>query len=445
MRRILAVGVPIWIILLTLIVGGALGVYFVSRGHLAFSEDRIVVPPTFPSEQVSIEDMRYGANTALTNPDVFARARQDLIDQHATFVDANLSSMLITVYENGTSTYVAPIRTKGKPGSWWETPAGLYQIRTKEKSHFSSFGKVNQPWSMSFQGNFFIHGWPTHPDGTPVPEGYSGGCIRLSDDVAKEVYDRVKVGTPVLVYEKSFTPDEFSYSARLPKLSATQYLVADMQNNYVFLSANATATLPLDGFKRFLVGLVAVEYINIEHELPTQSLSSSTLRRLDNPAHTRAFDLLALMLEESDSDPLVAFADRLGEKRIAGLITEKAKAIGMKNTQVGGGTTPMDLFYLMKYVTLNRKFLLQLSIGKLTGSAYDSPAIQSLTPTHPLVGEPGFLGGTFVTNSDGTQNSVGVFQVEVEGGKRNVSIFLGSSADMRSDTTAILEYISRTY
>ncbi|PIP46640.1 MAG: hypothetical protein COX15_00070, partial [Candidatus Colwellbacteria bacterium CG23_combo_of_CG06-09_8_20_14_all_42_19] len=83
-------------------------------------------------------------------------------------------------YEKGVFVNEFAILSKGKEGSWWETPAGLYKVQSKEKEHFSSFGRVYQPWSMAFQGNFFIHGWPYYPGGRAVESTYSGGCIRLA-------------------------------------------------------------------------------------------------------------------------------------------------------------------------------------------------------------------------------------------------------------------------
>jgi hypothetical protein len=40
--------------------------------------------------------------------------------------------MVLRVYQDGSSTLEVPIVTKGRKGSWWETPAGLYKINTKE-------------------------------------------------------------------------------------------------------------------------------------------------------------------------------------------------------------------------------------------------------------------------------------------------------------------------
>jgi hypothetical protein len=147
--------------------------------------------------------LQYGMWPELSNLDFFHTVRDGFIANRAHFIEANLTAMTLTVYREGASVLTVPIKSKGREGSWWETPSGLYRAEAKEDVHFSSFGQVYMPWSIPFQGNFFIHGWPYHEDGTPVPEGYSGGCMRLEDVYAKQVYDLVEVGMPILVFEEA--------------------------------------------------------------------------------------------------------------------------------------------------------------------------------------------------------------------------------------------------
>ena len=153
-------------------------------------------------------DFVYGGWPALQNIEFFKKTKEDFISRGASFIEADLSAMTIRFYKNGEILKEAPIQTKGREGSWWETPAGLYKISSKEKSHFSSFGGVYMPYSMQFQGNFFIHGPTYYPDGTPTASTYSGGCIRLSLDDVKEIYRLAEIGTPMLVFEESFNNDK---------------------------------------------------------------------------------------------------------------------------------------------------------------------------------------------------------------------------------------------
>ncbi|MDD5098804.1 MAG: L,D-transpeptidase, partial [Candidatus Colwellbacteria bacterium] len=114
------------------------------------------------------DPLEFGTIPALGDFDFFTKVRDRFIIEEADFVEANLSEMSLKVYLKGEIEKEVKILTKGREGSWWETPAGIYQIESKEESHFSSFGRVYQPWSMAFQGNFFIHGWPYYQNGEPV-------------------------------------------------------------------------------------------------------------------------------------------------------------------------------------------------------------------------------------------------------------------------------------
>src|SRR3989339_717641 len=53
---------------------------------------------------------------------------------------ADLPNRSITLFENGAEVTKIPIISIGKPGTAWETPAGNYEILTKEDLHFSSLG-----------------------------------------------------------------------------------------------------------------------------------------------------------------------------------------------------------------------------------------------------------------------------------------------------------------
>ncbi|MEN9341836.1 MAG: hypothetical protein RIQ54_92, partial [Candidatus Parcubacteria bacterium] len=220
----------------------------VVAGFVYYKIDRIYdYKLALPSQTQTItqETLEYGPWNLVSHPEFFESVKKELQDQKTNFIEANLSTMRVTVYRNGEPTKTVPIISKGKPGSWWETPAGIYKIETKEKSHFSTFGHVYQPWSMLFQGNFFIHGWPTYEDGTEVPVGYSGGCIRLSTADAKEIYDQASIGMPIIVFADDFQKDSFVYKQKEPQVTAAAYLVADIKNNAIIAQKNSDDIRPI--------------------------------------------------------------------------------------------------------------------------------------------------------------------------------------------------------
>ena len=84
----------------------------------------------------------YGVSQALSHPDFFNTVKKQLIESKVTFVEADLTQMVVRVYKDGIPIVEVPVKTKGRSGSWWETPAGLYKIETREKTHYSTMGHV---------------------------------------------------------------------------------------------------------------------------------------------------------------------------------------------------------------------------------------------------------------------------------------------------------------
>lgn len=126
-------------------------------------------------------------------------------------IDANIETMQLTLLEDGLAVKQLPIAAIGNPYSG-PTPQGNFDIKTKEPNHFSSKTHVWMPYSMQFQGDYFIHGWPYWPDGTPYSGKYSGGCIRLEEEVAKEVFQWASIGVSLFVHEDQEASFAFSSS-----------------------------------------------------------------------------------------------------------------------------------------------------------------------------------------------------------------------------------------
>ena len=179
---------------------------------------------------------------------ISARSIADAIPPHGKLIAADLVDMKLYLYRDGTSTAVYPILTKGRPGSPYETPGGTYQILTRETDHFNKAEHVHMPYSMQFYGNYFIHGWPTYADGTPVSSTYSGGCIRLSTSDAALVYTFAARGTEVFVYDTgtgTSTPSIPLGAIPFPQVSASAYLVADIDSGDIYAAHDEHTQRPI--------------------------------------------------------------------------------------------------------------------------------------------------------------------------------------------------------
>jgi hypothetical protein len=449
MKKLFTFPLPVWsVILITLgMASGMLAVFSLARPVIL--NYSLLLPST---EKNTTPSFSYGEKASLSNPDFFNKIKSSMIEQKTSFVEANLSLMKIFVYKDGISVVEFPILTKGKEGSWWETPAGIYKIASKEENHFSTFGHVYQPWSMAFQGNFFIHGWPYYSDGTPVASTYSGGCIRLADESAKAVYDLASVGMPVLVYKEEFASDNFAYQTQIPDLSGKSYLIADINNNFVFLEKDSSDKIPFSFFSSVLGSLVATDYINIEKNitLTNDILDGISSSRFSRGEKITPFDLLHLSLRQSDSSALRIFANYLTEKRFVSLMNDKANALGMKNTVFSffdekSQTTPEDLFYLSKYIYHNRKFVFDISAGRRTNSAYSKSQFGDIANENLFVDNANFVGGKAILNEDNSTSFFGVFEIQVRSEKRRIFVFLANSKNPVEEVPKILGYIKNLY
>lgn len=370
------------------------------------------------------------------------------------FVLANLSLMQLEVYENGVPTLTLPIQAKGREGSWWETPAGVYSIKSKERNHLSSIGNVYMPWSMQFQGNFFIHGLPYYPNGDMVSTSYSGGCIRLNTDDAKKVYDLVKQGVPVVVYENTAPTTEVNstYVFGPGSISAKRFLAADLTNGFTFASQGAENEINASAALNLLTAIVSAEYMDIERNITADESDQVTTSkpRLQAGKKYAVYDYLYILLQESSQEAAHILARALGLSRTVELITQKAKAIGMEKsvfTSVSvssptNTTTLSDTYQLLRYMYFNRKFLLTISANTAETRIYGAPAFSDIKNSNLFEGESQFIGG-FVSSTGTT----GLFVFEIPFGEvvRPVAIVVDGSQDVRADVESIKTFVQASF
>ena len=442
--------IPFWIVLLIIFVLLAIFAVWV----IFFRQNVLSYNLSLPKSDGSVSSLEYGSQPMLSNPDYFKNVVDKLKSDKAAFLEADLSTMQLKAYIGGMLVKTVPILAKGMEGSWWETPAGIYKIEVKETKHFSSIGKVYFKWSMAFQGNFFLHGWPYYPDGTPVSSAYSGGCLRLSNDDAKAIYEITVVGEPILVFDNKLTNDNFQYQNKIPGITAKNYLVADTKNNFVFFERFSGEIAIAPSASKLLSSLVAMEYINLDKKITIgkDALVSTVKPRLKSGQKVYLYDLLHLLLLESSNEAAGAISSQLGEKRLISLINEKAKAIGMINTGLedasGNGdknlSTAEDLFILSKYIYGNRSFIFKLTAQNLDYEFYGQPIFSDLENFNKI-NYPEFFGGELGISSSGKQSMISVFEISKDGNTRPISVIVLGSQDAKKDTETIFNYVKDSF
>lgn len=392
----------------------------------------------------------------------FSDERKALVRDQASFVEADLEAMKLTLYEQGIPSSTYPILTKGREGSWWETATGRYTAVSKAANHFSSIGHVWMPWSIQFYGNFFIHGWPYYEDGRPVEKTYTGGCIRLSTDDAERIFRFITRGMPILVFDRVARPASFVQlvprlpPVAVPALSADAALVADIDTGETVLDKNAEKMLPIASLTKLMTGVVASELIFLDRSIvitPRMVKDSIQSFPLAVGASYRAVDLLYPLLMQSSNGSARALAGFLGEEEFVRQMNAKAAALGMEETlfedPAGVGdrnsSTLKDLARLVKYIADKRRFLFDLTAGRPMDAFSKSP-YSGISNFNEFAGTANLVGMKNGETRAARQVLAGVWEFETPDGKPR-RFFAGvlSSENRKTDADTLLTWLQESF
>jgi len=383
-------------------------------------------------------------------------------------VTVDLTGMTVTLYEDGLEVASLPVLSKGKPGTPWETPAGSYQVETKEDNHFSSIGHVWMPYSMQFFGNFFIHGWPSYTNGSPVPKGYSGGCVRLSTADAQKVFSFVSVGTPIIVTDvktkaTADTQNQNFYfvtsAAKPPHLSAQSYFVADLDTGDILLQHNADRVHPIASISKLVTALTELEVLNQYQPIRMSARAVATYGDFGS-LHTgeviTAETLIYPLLLESSNDAAEMFAEMGGGQRFIDAMNAKSRSIGLTHTHFadasglseGNVSNAQDLFVLLQYLFHHKPFVLDTTRIALKRIEPEIPGSQSHTwyNNNYFVreGNPRYLGGKNGYTDEANRTLVSLFSLPLsEFKKRNIAVIVLGSDNREKDAEAALAYVTK--
>ena len=392
----------------------------------------------------------------------FLEKREELISEKAGFIEADLDKMTITLYEEGVASTTVPIVSKGREGSWWETPSGVYRALTREKNHFSSIGHVWMPWSIQFYGNFFIHGWPYYESGEPVPVSYSGGCIRLDTEDAEKVFEFSSRGMPILILDQESKPifreaiTSNGKDVSPPIITADAALIADLDSGEVFLNKRGGEALPIASLAKLMTATVAGELIYLERSV---RISQNMLRDevqsypLETGKWYRAFDLLYPLLTQSSNGAARALAGFFGEEYFVYQMNKKAETLTMDSTKfvdpagVEGAneSSLFDLAKLAKYIVDKRQFVFDITRGD-TFRAFGEPNISIQENYNEFHEDENLLGMKNGESSTAGQTLLGVWHMATpENRERNIFISILGSENRFADTQALKNWLKDSF
>lgn len=434
-------------------------------GAFVYEVETIALIPSLPRrEHLTLRELPADALVLSNGSEVIA-ARDEFIAAKEDFIFADLNAMNIALYKEGRMEAVYLIVAKGKDGSFYETPNGIYTVKTKARNHFSSIGKVWMPWSVHFFANYFIHGIPYYTNGVPVSDSFSGGCIRLPTDQAEALFRAAGTGMPVLVYSSAdrMLPDE-SYYKKADNdgglsehaVSAQGAIAVDFESGNILWEKNRDAAYPIASITKLMTALVAVESINRYKIL---SMDAVSLRTAGDSASLLEGDTfqseewLYPMLLTSSNDIAARY-----QREVWGFTTimnQKARALGMTETFFDDptGLSPrnissvQDLYRLLRFLAEHKK-----PVFDITGLARYEAVSRSGGKKHEWLNmnwnmkDQRFIAGKSGTSPEALQNMAGVFGVKFgESGTRPVAIIVLGSQDRVSDTDAIIAYLERDF
>ncbi len=377
------------------------------------------------------------------------------IQKSGKVIAADLGEMRLHLYQDGILQKSFDIVSKGKQGSRWETPTGLYAIQTKEKTHFSSIGEVHMPYSMQFFGNFFIHGWPYYPDGTPVDRGFSGGCIRMETVDAEKVFAFAERETPLFVYDEPVPTTQplvsIDHDAPEPIISAKSALIADVGNGTVYFEKAAQEQLPIASISKLMTALVANETIHYGKILALSmgdKQGEGDFGSLSPTARFSVGDAFFPLLMESNNAVAHALARHYETSKFIAWMNTKARALGAEHTSFADASgisaqntaTADDVFRILRYLYHYQSFILGVTkIPEKRVTTEDGNVFRFKNFNH-FSGEATFAGGkTGYTRAAG-ETMASLFHVPVDGATTTIAIVVLGSTNRSAETLLLRDW-----
>jgi len=391
---------------------------------------------------------------------VISDVRKDFISKTKNFLEINLSKMKVKLYQNGKPIKEVQILTKGDPQEWGGSAVGIYKILSGNKLSYSIVSKVYMPYALHYYGKYWLHGEPYYSGGRKLISSVSGGCIRLKDENAKDIYELSELGMPVLAISKEKDYYQFTNKdlSEFPEISAKSYLVADLDSGFVFAEKNSQEKLPIASLTKLMTAIVVAENVDLRKSVlvkPEMLEAYGSTKGLEVGKSFRVVELFYPLLISSSNDAAEVLSGFLGETKTIEMMNEKAKAILMKYTEFTDPhgfdpknvSTAQDLFQLARYITEVRPLFWEITKGKEVSSfgkiRFD---IKELQNKNIFINDPNFVGGKTGYTAPAGNTALFVFKFLTNDKKtRNIVIVLLGSEDNKTDTQKIYKWLQENY
>lgn len=248
-------------------------------------------------------------------------------------------------------------------------------------------------------------------------------------------------------------PSVLEALAPVPELSAIAYVLYDGDYDYLIASKNAEQKRSIASLTKIMTLLCAIDLVE-RGELKLDAIITASAKaasrdgtqiRLSAGDRFTLEELLYATALVSANDAAVALAEYVAgsEAQFCRLMNEKAKQLGLEDTNYVDCTGLLSIFSNNYSTALDQARLLQIALGSdlfrriISTAEYDLKAQgRKIVNTHPLLGQSGVEGGkTGATTPAGHTLATSVLHQE----RRLISVILGArSRDVRNQEASLL-------
>jgi D-alanyl-D-alanine carboxypeptidase len=256
--------------------------------------------------------------------------------------------------------------------------------------------------------------------------------------------------------------DSFIYpkiqKSSLPAISAKSFLVADLDNGYVFTSKNINDVHPIASITKLMTAVTITENINLDEKIIVKEKMLDGYGSIDGVEVGRelsVIDLLYPMLIESSNNAAKVISYFFYPEKTVELMNEKAETLFMKDThfvdpsgfEVGNVSTVKDLFYLARYILNNRTPLFDITRNKKVHLFEEiNYKISDLWNKNVFCNDPTFLGGKTGFIQESRYTGVFTFRLKtLEEVERNIAIIVLRSENEKRDTQNLYIWLTKNY
>jgi D-alanyl-D-alanine carboxypeptidase len=314
---------------------------------------------------------------------------------------------------------------------------------------------------MQFSGNFFIHGWPYYPDGTPVASTFSGGCVRMSTEDAGALYELIPVRTPVLVYDSTAVPDRVAY-VRKPNThtslvhTARSYLAFDLTAGVIIEGVNTKDAYPIASITKLMTAIIALEQANLDRTLtvPKSAIVYTSRPRYTAGEKVQAYNLLYPLLTESSNEAAHTLAAYFGAERFVALMNDMATSLAMRKTTyvdaagsgAGNVASAEDLAVLAGYIHAYRKQIFDISASRFGGNSYyGTPSTTDLRNFNYFSTDTAFVGGKSGKTEAAMETMLALFTMEFDGVERTVGFVILGAQNAQEAVRELRTHVQNSY